>query len=146
MIRIVIGVLLAFLYTALSSQQVIVKDLKHWRFRQADVVGVDYLAQIPSCIHTDLLVNNLISDPFYGANEDSLQWINQTNWVYENHFLLTAKELKSGLIRLVFEGLDTDAKVSINGHNILIANNMFLKYELDITQFVEKKNYKIYDH
>ena len=32
-------------------------------------------AKVPGCVHTDLLYNNLIADPFYGTNEKDLQWI-----------------------------------------------------------------------
>ncbi len=45
-----------------------------WRFREA---GKDkwYPASVPGCVHTDLLDNKLIDDPFYRDNEQKLQWI-----------------------------------------------------------------------
>ena len=34
-----------------------------------------YTASVPGFIHTDLLANGLINDPYYGINEDSVQWV-----------------------------------------------------------------------
>src|SRR5437762_12425000 len=44
-----------------------------WQFSEA---GKDkwYPATVPGCIHTDLMKNKLIDDPFYRNNESKLQW------------------------------------------------------------------------
>ncbi len=48
--------------------------LTSWQFRQA---GQDkwYRASVPGCVHTDLLNNKLVEDPFYRDNEKKLQWM-----------------------------------------------------------------------
>ncbi len=53
--------------------------LTGWQFREA---GKDkcYPASVPGCVHTDLLDNKLIDDPFYRDNEKKLQWIGRTDW------------------------------------------------------------------
>ena len=37
--------------------------------------GKWYPATVPGNIHDDLLKNGLIPDPFFGTNEDSVQWV-----------------------------------------------------------------------
>ena len=37
-------------------------------------------AEVPGVVHTDLLRNHLIPDPFYRENEAKLQWIENANW------------------------------------------------------------------
>ena len=56
--------------------------LTGWRFRE---VGKDkwYPASVPGCVHTDLLNNKLIDDPFYRDNEQKQQWIGKTDWEYQ---------------------------------------------------------------
>ena len=56
-----------------------------WQFREA---GKDkwYPASVPGCVHTDLLNNKLIEDPFYRDNEKKLQWIGKTDWEYQTSF------------------------------------------------------------
>lgn len=87
-------------------------------------------ATIPGTVHTDLFQNQLIPDPFFGANEKQLQWIENENWEYETHFTLSESELKNQNIDLEFEGLDTYATVYLNGKAVLEANNMFRKWTI----------------
>src|SRR6185503_21118339 len=86
---------------------------KGWQFRE---VGKDkwYPASVPGCVHTDLLNNKLIDDPFYRDNEQNLQWIGKTDWEYQTTFEVTPETLGRTNIELVFEGLDTYANVFLN--------------------------------
>ena len=87
-----------------------------------------HIATIPGTVHTDLFANQLIPDPFFGANEKQLQWIENENWEYETTFSLSEKEISNENIELEFEGLDTYATVYINGKIVLEADNMFRKW------------------
>ena len=48
--------------------------------------GLWYPAQVPGCVHMDLFRNGLIPDPFWGANEGYLQWIEDKDWIYQIEF------------------------------------------------------------
>ena len=54
---------------------------RKWKFQK---VGDDkwYDATVPGCVHQDLLLNDLIPDPFVGCNEKKLQWIMENQWTY----------------------------------------------------------------
>src|ERR1043165_9283554 len=101
-----------------------------WRFRQ---VGQDawHPATVPGCVHTDLLNNKLIDDPFYRDNEQRLQWIGKTDWEYETPFNVAPATLARSHVELVFEGLDTYAEVFVNGKSVLSADNMFRTWRVD---------------
>jgi beta-mannosidase len=101
-----------------------------WQFREA---GKDtwYSATVPGCVHTDLLNNKLIEDPFYRDNEQRLQWIGKTDWEYQTTFNLTPEILARNNIELVFEGLDTYANVFLNGKSLLNTDNMFRSWRAD---------------
>ena len=66
---------------------------ENWQFYQ-EGKSEKYKANVPGTVHTDLLKNNLIPDPFLEDNEAKLQWIENENWVYESSFSLTSKELQ----------------------------------------------------
>ena len=113
----------------------------HWKFQQ-EATGVWYPAQVPGCIHTDLMRNKLIPDPFVGTNEESLQWIGEKNWIYETTFDIPAETLKKESIELVFNGLDTYADVTLNDSLVLKANNMFRTWRVDCRKLlIEKRNH-----
>jgi beta-mannosidase len=98
-----------------------------WTFNKQNETK-KHKATIPGTVHTDLFANQLIPDPFFGANEKQLQWIENENWEYETTFSLSEKEISNENIELEFEGLDTYATVYINGKIVLEADNMFRKW------------------
>src|ERR1043165_9400724 len=60
-----------------------------WQFREAGKTDW-YKATVPGCVHTDLLANKLIDDPFYRDNEKKQQWIDKKDWEYQTTFDVTA--------------------------------------------------------
>ena len=104
-----------------------------WTFRQ---VGKDdwHKAKVPGSVHTDLLANKLIEDPFYRDNEPKLQWIGKTDWEYRTTFDVPAALLARRNVELVFEGLDTYATVFLNERPLLEADNMFRTWRVDAKQ------------
>ena len=137
-----IYVTIIYLICCLNSfgQSSLIKELnKGWKFKQRNK-ATWHKASIPGTIHTDLLANKLIEDPFYRDNETKVQWVSQTDWEYKTNFTLTENELKQDSIYIQFEGLDTYADVILNGHPILIAENMFRTYTLDVKPHLKKTN------
>lgn len=89
-------------------------------------------ASVPGCIHTDLLSDSVIADPFYRLNEKDQQWIGETDWEYKTVFDVVEKTLLEQNVDLIFEGLDTYADVYLNGEQILAADNMFRTWSVDV--------------
>lgn len=102
-----------------------------WIFRQAD--QDEWLpATVPGCVHTDLLANGKIEDPFYRLNEHKLQWIDKVNWEYKTTFHVDEATLSRDRIALDFKGLDTYADVFVNETQVLSADNMFREWMVDV--------------
>jgi len=100
-----------------------------WQFRQAGEQKW-YPAQVPGEVHTDLLRQGLIADPFYRDNESKLQWIGKTDWEYQTRFTVAAGLRQRENVELVFAGLDTYADVFLNDSLILRADNMFREWRV----------------
>ncbi len=102
-----------------------------WTFRQAD--KEEWLpAKVPGCVHTDLIANGKIEDPFYRLNEHNLQWIDKVNWEYKTTINLDEATFKRDRIALDFKGLDTYADVFVNDNLVLSADNMFREWIVDV--------------
>ena len=110
---------------------------ENWTFNKQNETK-KHKATIPGTVHTDLYENKLIPDPFYGANEKQLQWIENENWEYESTFSLSEKEISNENIELEFDGLDTYATVYINGKLVLEADNMFRKWIISAKNHLKK--------
>ena len=118
-----------------------------WTYHQAngDISGK---AKVPGTIHTDLLANQQIEDPFYRVNEKNQQWIDKEDWEYSTVITLSKEELSKENLILDFQGLDTYADVYFNDVLILQADNMFREWETDIKQLAKEgeNQLRIYFH
>jgi beta-mannosidase len=103
-----------------------------WKFRDATANGPWLAATVPGCVHTDLRKNQLIPDPFWGANELALQWIEERDWEYRCDFRVLAKQLAAQTVDLVADGLDTVATVTLNGRRIGESENMFIAHRWSV--------------
>ncbi len=102
--------------------------------------GSWYDAEVPGTIHTDLLKDGLIPEPFYSDNETRLQWIGDVDWKYKTTFSLPKNFSKGKKTFLVFEGLDTIAEIILNSKKIGESKNMFRQYKFDVTGLIKEKN------
>ncbi len=131
-----------------KGNQIIRKELSGgWEFRQA---GTEKWlpAEVPGCVHTDLLNNKQIEDPFYRMNEKDLQWIDKKDWEYRVVFTPDNSLLKKKHNEIVFKGLDTYADIYLNDSLILKADNMFREWKSDISGLLKegKNEIRIYFH
>lgn len=85
---------------------------------------ISFPAKVPGCQYTDLLRNKLIANPYADSSFTFMQAIAKIPFTYNTHFEVSENDIASATPMLVFKGLDTYAKVYLNGQLILAANNM----------------------
>lgn len=120
---------------------------ENWMFKQARLNNW-YKADVPGVVHTDLMANGIIEDPFYRLNERAVQWIDKEDWIYETEFTGHNKIVTRENQQIVFKGLDTYADVYLNDSLILKANNMFLEWKTNVKGILKagKNKLKVYFH
>ncbi|MFF4165060.1 glycoside hydrolase family 2 protein [Streptomyces sp. NPDC001741] len=93
--------------------------------------GQDQLpAQVPGCVHTDLLAAGVIPDPFLELNEAEVAWVGRRSWTYATDVLHDSRHERTDL---VFEGLDTAARITFDGREVGATRNMHRTYRFDVT-------------
>ncbi len=102
-----------------------------WRLRR---VGEDTwtAAQVPGCVHTDLLAAARIPDPLTEMHELGLLWIDEADWEYERSFEVDADFCRRSAQWLVCDGLDTIAEIHVNDRPLAQTRNMFRRYWFDV--------------
>ena len=45
-------------------------------------VSGTYQAEVPGCVHTDLMAAGVIPDPYLDGNEAALRWMYEIDWRY----------------------------------------------------------------
>ncbi|KAK6383096.1 hypothetical protein LTS17_003766 [Exophiala oligosperma] len=87
--------------------------------------------KVPSVVHTELIRQGRISEPYVGLNELDVEWVGERSWVYKVAF--NTPEVAHGEeVDLVLEGLDTFAEVVLNQKCILKSANMFIGHRVNI--------------
>ncbi|MEU4164693.1 glycoside hydrolase family 2 protein [Actinoplanes sp. NPDC026670] len=108
-----------------------------------DVVGAGNPATVPGCVHTDLLAAGLIPDPFLDDNELTVAWVGRTDWTYSRPINWDGPA--HDRIDLVFDGLDTVARIEIDGKPIGSTRNMHRAYRFDVTEVLTTRQFDVSD-
>ena len=100
--------------------------------------GKQFAATVPGTIHTDLLDNKLIDDPFYSDNELRVGWITECDWIYQTKFDFNGNTKNN--VNLVFEGIDTISEIHLNDRKLGETDNMFLTYSYNVRNILKSTN------
>lgn len=87
---------------------------------------------LPGDVHTALIDAKEIPDPYFADNEQKVMWVNQTAWAVERKFTASPADI-DGYLTLTLEGVDTIATILLNGKVIANTQNMFVRYDIDVT-------------
>ncbi|MFY0603307.1 MAG: glycoside hydrolase family 2 protein [Flavobacteriaceae bacterium] len=110
-----------------------------WSFKSKNATDW-HAATVPGNVFTDLLDHNLIENPFIKTNEEKVQWVSDSSWVYKTTFKVDKKTLQRKHIELNFEGLDTYAKIYLNDSLILSSKNAFRQYLIPVKSILKERN------
>jgi beta-mannosidase len=136
-------VMASITYQKAMAQKATLLLHQQWEFRQHGSTAW-MQARVPGSVHTDLLENKIIKDPYFGIHEKEQQWIGEKDWEYRTRFDLAPEILNKENLKLEFEGLDTYADVYLNGEKILVADNMHRTWQIDCKGKLKPKDNLLY--
>lgn len=96
-------------------------------------------ALVPGEVHLDLLRAGRIEEPLFGENAKQCQWVEEREWWYRREFEVP-KEFLSFPVELVFESIDTDCDVYLNGEHLAHHENMFVPLILNVSGKLKERN------
>lgn len=89
---------------------------------------------IPGDVHSALRAASVIPDPYFGRNENDVQWVAYRDWIIERRF--TVDEVDADWY-LDIDNLDTVAVVFVNDIPVLSADNCFRRYRPDVSRALQ---------
>ena len=87
---------------------------------------------LPGDVHTALLAANRIPDPYFGENEKTVMWVNETAWAVERSFTASAADI-DGYLTLTLAEVDCIATILLNGEVVAKTQNSFIRNDIDVT-------------
>ncbi|KAG5541419.1 hypothetical protein RHGRI_021295 [Rhododendron griersonianum] len=96
-------------------------------------------AVVPGTVLATLVKNNLVPDPFYGLENESIIDIADSGREYYTFWFFTTFHCKlSGNqhVDLNFRAINYSAEVYLNGHKEVLPKGMFRRHSLDVTDIV----------
>uniref|UniRef100_A0A1A8CE61 Beta-mannosidase n=1 Tax=Nothobranchius kadleci TaxID=1051664 RepID=A0A1A8CE61_NOTKA len=106
-----------------------------WRLSNSNG-SVSVPAPVPGCVHTALMQQQYIQDPYFRFNDLSYRWIAHDNWTYMTSFNVSAQLRVKQKVLLVFDGVDTVATILFNGFMVGRTDNMFRRYDFSVSHLL----------
>lgn len=120
-----------------------------WQFRAADPAlgdaecfgdgalppGTDAWqpATVPGTVYSDLIAQGAIPDPWLGRHEADVQWVAERDWCYRLTFEVPPEATRDTQT-LAFDGLDTFARVWLDGQPLATSDNMFVSLRVPLAE------------
>ncbi|MCH2161606.1 MAG: hypothetical protein MK085_06995 [Phycisphaerales bacterium] len=95
---------------------------------EATTSGEAISARVPGCVHLDLMAAGHLQHPDLGDGEAKQAWVGRTDWRYRRTFHpgeIPPVEDPDHRVELVFESIDTVARVLLDGEEVATSRNQF---------------------
>ncbi|XP_030563718.1 beta-mannosidase-like [Drosophila novamexicana] len=119
----------------LNAKKVRIDELtKGWSLKEANSTIQFSVAKIPSGVYTALAEEH--GDLLDAGNDINLRWIANRTWIYSTDFEIADELGLDSLVNLTFHGIDTIAKIWLNGELLGETDNMFVRYSYAVGHLV----------
>ena len=108
-----------------------------WSVSEANKNEAAVAMRVPGDVHTALLKAGRIPDPYFGRNEEKIQWVGEREWLVQRDFEVSAEMLAKSEIILRLEHVDTFCTVTVNGHKVGETGNRFRRYDFDVKKYLK---------
>ena len=87
---------------------------------------------LPGDIHSALLEQSLIPDPYQGCNELDIQWVGKHDWMLTKTVDVSEEQLNVGSAILTLTMADTFITILVNEVEIGSCDNQFRRWRYDV--------------
>lgn len=107
------------------------------RFKRISKLKSNWIeTPVPGDIRQGLLDEGLIKEPSTGLNSFEDNWVEQRSWWLKKTFIASREMLKSDLVELVLDGLDSNASIFLNNTCIGHHNTTFRPFVAPINEYL----------
>ena len=120
----------------IASTRHIALDGAQWALRNANrSITLTNGVSVPNDAHGALMSAGVIADPYYRFNDAAYAWVAADNWTFSRRlppFDSAAADAADGQWTLVCEGLQTLARVTLDGAELGRADNQYRRWSFPL--------------
>ena len=135
-----LGLVLLLGCQKVETYNVIVQPLNEGWTLTGDTLSINMQLNVPSVVQQSLYEYGLIPHPYLSTVENDLLWISDHPWDYSLHFDVDKELFDKENVELLFEGIDTYAKVRLNGQELFFADNQFRTWKQEVKDLLRAKD------
>lgn len=113
-----------------------------WTLNQKNTPN-KYPANVPGDNYSTLLRAGVIQDPYYGKNEDEVQWVKDKTWTWTRNFKVSSNLLNKKSIYLNANEIDTCSTILINGKKVGSTQSQFIRHRFNLKGLLKLGDNKI---
>ena len=98
----------------------------------SDGQSLEATGTVPGTIHTILLSDKLIDDPYWRYHDTNLRYLVNQSWTFTKTFSLQRDFLNSTQFMLHFDQIDTVSNVTVNDCFLGNTRSMFIEYTFNV--------------
>ena len=110
---------------------------------EGNLAQIPFPMAVPGGVHSALLKDGRIPDPYYGQNELLTQEVGRKDWTVERSFTVSGDLLKAKSVILRLEDVDTFCTISINNQVVGKTDNRFRRWEFEVKKFLKPGDNRI---
>ncbi|MBN1944016.1 MAG: beta-mannosidase [Phycisphaerae bacterium] len=92
---------------------------------------------VPGDIHQGLMAAGKIKDPLVGLNSFDCRWTENRSWWFRKTFTTQPGWRNAGIVELSLDGLDSNARIFLNGHFLGEHRNAYYPFVARIEKFLK---------
>ncbi|MFO1447800.1 MAG: hypothetical protein U1F61_06545 [Opitutaceae bacterium] len=128
--------LLFLAYPAGAQERILSLSGDTWQIKDepvnASAFCTDWLpVRVPGNVQADLESARMLRPLWYGAGDARLYEVAKRDWHYRRDFMVPT-DFVGKRVRLVFDGVDNECEVWLNGHRLGSNRSMFTRFEFEV--------------
>ena len=122
----------------IKNKRPVIQDMKTFSGEELKVYSPEYYPSgwmkctVPGGVHTALLENKIIQEPYHGRNIDRIAWIEEYSWWFRKEFDVPV-EWNGRHALIEFKGVDYKADFYLNGKKIGSHADAFMPAVFDVS-------------
>ncbi len=107
-----------------------------WQLTSTQHPEISLKTTLPNDVHSILIENDLLFDPYIDCNENTAQWAAESEWLFKKILLIDEILFENDRLDWILSFVDTCLSIKVNHQLILNCQQFFSEHRVDILPYL----------